>query len=177
SYLTTGYNGGRWNGPGIDSSAVASLNASQSALVYSVGFADGADGLTSVPSGEIEIMPTLAGDAKLQGNVVFGDFQVLAEYFGASGGWDEGNFTYGPTIDFCDFQLLAQNFGADSTALTGGELASLNNFAAQFGDKLLPDANGVGFESVSVPEPASAAILTLSAAGMSSRRRRRPRAS
>jgi hypothetical protein len=114
-----------WNGSGIISSSGASENASQSALIYSVGYADGADGITGVPSGEIEIMPTLAGDAKLQGNVVFGDFQLLSQYFGQSGtSWDEGNFTYGSTVNFGDFQLLSQNFGASSAALASSSSAT-----------------------------------------------------
>jgi polygalacturonase len=123
SYLASGYAGGAWNGSGIISSAVAAENLSQSALIYSVGSADGADGVvTGLSSGQIEIMPTLAGDAKLQGIVVFGDFQLLSQYFGQSVGWDEGNFTYGSTVDFGDFQLLSQNFGqtASLNAESGG---------------------------------------------------------
>jgi hypothetical protein len=65
-------------------------------------------------------MPTLAGDAKLQGNADFGDFQLLSQYFGQSGSWDEGNFTYGSTINFGDFQLLSQNFG-QTASLSAGE--------------------------------------------------------
>jgi hypothetical protein len=118
-YLATGYNGGSWNGTGIVSSSVAALNLSQSALIYSIGYADGADGITGVPSGEIEIMPTFAGDAKMQGNVVFGDFQLLSQYFGQTGtSWDEGNFTYGSTTNFGDFQLLSQNFGQTAVLAT-----------------------------------------------------------
>ncbi|HUB24149.1 MAG TPA: fibronectin type III domain-containing protein [Tepidisphaeraceae bacterium] len=120
SWMASGYNDGAWNGSGFDSSAVASLNANQSTLVYSVGCADGADGIVGgLISGQIEIMPTLAGDAKLQGNVVFGDFQIIAQYFGQAGGWDEGNFTYGSTVDFGDFQLLAQDFGQNASVSTG----------------------------------------------------------
>jgi fibronectin-binding autotransporter adhesin len=171
-YLASGYNGGGWNGAGIISSTVASLNASQSALVYSVGYADGADGITNLSSGEIEIMPTLAGDAKMQGNVVFGDFQLLSQYFGQSGtSWDEGNFTYGSTTNFGDFQLLSQNFGASASALTAGELASLNNFAGQFGEKLAANADGIGFSLVTVPEPMSAGLLACAAGAILLRRR------
>jgi len=128
SYLAGGYAGGAWNGSGIISSTVAAENLSQSALVYSVGSADGADGIvTGLSSGQIEIMPTLAGDANLQGDVVFGDFQLLSQYFGQPGGWDEGNFTYGSTVSFGDFQLLSQNFG--QTASLSTESAGLGGVA------------------------------------------------
>jgi hypothetical protein len=142
SYLAGGYSSGAWNGSGIISSTVASENASQKALVYSIGYSDGADGIVSgLSSGQIEITPTLAGDAKLQGNVTFGDFQLLAQYFGQSGGWDEGNFTYGSTVDFGDFQLLAQNFGSNDSALaaasTPAQSASPVTFASE------PDFNAV----------------------------------
>jgi fibronectin-binding autotransporter adhesin len=174
SYLASGRNGGSWNGPGIISSTVAALNAGQSALIYSVGYADGADGIVSgLSSGEIEILPTLAGDAKMQGNVVFGDFQLLSQYFGDSGtSWDEGNFTYGSSTNFGDFQLLSQNFGASASALTAGQLASLNSFAAQFGDGLQADSAG-GFSVVSVPEPATTGLLAVAGIGLLARKRKR----
>jgi hypothetical protein len=138
SYLTSGYNGGAWNGTGIISSSVAAENTSQSALVYSVGYADGADGIVAgLSSGEIEIMPALAGDAKLQGNVDFGDFQLLSQYFGQSGGWDEGNFAYGSTIDFADFQLLSQNFGQSAALATSAAASSLFTESS-----IVPDTEG-----------------------------------
>jgi fibronectin-binding autotransporter adhesin len=173
SYLTDGYDAG-WTGGEIQSSSVAALNASQSALIYSVGYADGADGITGVPSGEIEILPTLAGDAKMQGNVVFGDFQLLSQYFGqANTTWDEGDFTYNGTTNFGDFQLLSQNFGQSAGGLTSGEIASINSFAAEFGEAYVP--SGTGYSLASVPEPASAAILAIGGLGLLSRRRKKLR--
>jgi autotransporter-associated beta strand protein len=172
SYLANGYNSGTWNGPVITSATVGYDNVFQSALVYSIGFADGADGITAVPTGQIEIMPTLAGDAKLQGNVVFGDFQLLSQYFGQSGTtWDEGNFTYGSTTNFGDFQLLSQNFGQNSSGLTAGEIASLNGFAEQFGEQFASNPDG-GFSVVSVPEPASVGLILSTGIAMLARRRR-----
>jgi hypothetical protein len=175
TYLINGYNSGAWNGTGINSSAVAGLNAGQSALIYSVGYADGADGIVAgLSSGEIEILPTLAGDAKLQGDVVFGDFQLLSQYFGQSGTtWDEGDFTYNGTTNFGDFQLLSQNFGQSAGGLTSGEIASINGFAAQFGEAFV--SSGSGYSLVSVPEPASVGLLVAAGLGLMSRRRRRSR--
>jgi len=124
SYLESGFNAsaaeiGGWNGPGINSSAVAYANSIQSSLVYGVGYADGASGLLSqIPSGEILVMPTLDGDSKLLGKVSFGDFQLLSQYFGTTGGaWDEGNYMYAASVDFGDFQLLAMNYGSNSAGL------------------------------------------------------------
>ncbi|HUB25216.1 MAG TPA: hypothetical protein VL992_07280, partial [Tepidisphaeraceae bacterium] len=163
-----------WAGGQIDSSLVAAANASQAKISYSIGYADGADGpaVTTLSSGEIEILPTIAGDAKLLGNVVFGDFQILAEYFGRSGGWDEGNFTYGPTIDFGDFQLLAQDFGAGSSALTESELAAMNAFAEEFGESLIAPSGG-GFQAEPIPEPAAGIAATIALAGILGGGRRR----
>jgi hypothetical protein len=123
--LDEGYSNGSWLGSGIISSTVAIEQLTQSKLVYSVGYADGADGIVNaLSSGQIEIMPTLAGDAKMQGNVVFGDFQLLSQYFGKSNtSWDEGNFTYGSTTNFGDFQLLSQNFGGSASIVEDDDVA------------------------------------------------------
>jgi uncharacterized repeat protein (TIGR03803 family) len=169
SYLQSGYNGGAWNGPGIDSSSVAAANAAGIQL-YGIGYADGADGIVKgLSSGQIEILPTLAGDAKLQGSVNFGDFELVSQYFGQSATWDEGNFGYGSVVDFGDFQVLSQNFGG-ANALTTGEMAGMEEFAAQNGVSLVQTPSG--FSLVSVPEPASAGMMVLAGFGIVRRRRR-----
>ncbi|HUB25227.1 MAG TPA: hypothetical protein VL992_07335 [Tepidisphaeraceae bacterium] len=120
SYLTNGAGNGWAPGgalPAIVSSTVASMNLSPS-FAYDVGYADGADGISNVSAAQIEIMPTLGGDAKLNGNVVFGDFNIFATYFGKAASWDEGNFTYTPDGAFGDYQLLEGNI-----ATTPGTLA------------------------------------------------------
>jgi autotransporter-associated beta strand protein/predicted outer membrane repeat protein len=154
SYLQSGYAGGAWNGLGIVSSSVAAENASQSALIYAVGYADGADGIVNgLSSGQIEMAPTLAGDAKLQGDVVFGDFQLLSQYFGQAGGWDEGNFTYGSTVTFGDFQLLSQNFGQSSQfSINASEPSSGNSGIGSF-------ASAPATKSAATPSVASSPSL------------------
>ncbi len=107
TWLTTGYNNGAWNGPGIDSSAAAQ-NPS-----YALGFADGADNVVSgLAAGEIEIAFTLYGDANLDGTVNGSDFSILAANFGmGTTDWDEGNFRYNGVVNGSDFSALAVNFG------------------------------------------------------------------
>jgi hypothetical protein len=164
SYLQSGYNSGAWNGPGIESSFVAAHPG------YGIGYADGADGVVAgLPAGEIEVTPTLLGDATLSGSVTFGDFQILAAHFGAAGSWDEGNFLYGSTINAADLATLAANI--PSASLTSGQLASMDTFAAGLGDTLVP--SGVGFQLVSVPEPATVGLLSLGGIGLLNRRRRK----
>jgi RHS repeat-associated protein len=155
SYLQIGFNGGGWNGTGISSSTVAAVNASEDRIVYGIGSADGADGIISSPSsGQIEIMPTLSGDVRLQGTVNFGDFQLLSQYFGHSGGWDEGNFTYNSTVDFGDFQLLSQNFG-QSASLS----AAAGDSAPQFGQFTANSQNSSAGIQTSSPATAVAAAV------------------
>jgi hypothetical protein len=152
AYLASGFNGGAWNGNGIISSFAAANPG------YGVGYADGADGIVSgLSPGQILIKPALLGDATLSGSVDFGDFQILMDHFGQDGGWDEGNFLYGSTIDAQDFAALAANIPTSS--LTDGQIASMDALAAGLGDSLVANSNGVGFQLVSVPEPASLGLL------------------
>jgi fibronectin-binding autotransporter adhesin len=125
SYMAAGYgSGGEFGFAGTvgivstGSQSTTSLNAAQSAMIYSIGYADGADGIaTGLSSGQIEIMATLAGDAKMQGEVDFGDFQLLDEYFGVSGGWDDGNFRFESVVVFGDYELISQNFDDNDAGL------------------------------------------------------------
>lgn len=126
-YLTTGYNNNTnaWGGSlGIISTTVSGLNTNTlvnvNSLTYAVGYADGSDGVSKVPglsSGQIEIMPTLAGDATLQGIVNFGDFQVFAANYGKPAGWDGGNFVYATFVNFGDFEIISDNIGKNDSLL------------------------------------------------------------
>ncbi len=165
AYIKSGYNGGNWNGPGINSSAAASNHA------YGVGWADGKDGVVSgLSSGEIEIKYTLLGDANLDGTVNGSDFSILAANFGTGHtNWDQGNFLYGSSVNGSDFSALAANFGQGDSgaavAVSQSDMAALDAFA---------EANGLPMPAIgAVPEPASAGMVILSGLGTLALRRRR----
>ncbi|HEY1921479.1 MAG TPA: autotransporter-associated beta strand repeat-containing protein, partial [Tepidisphaeraceae bacterium] len=159
-YLVSGYNGGAWNGPGIDSS-VLSGNPT-----YGLGYADGADGVVNgLFSGQLEIAFTLLGDANLDGIVSGQDFTILAANLGKSvNSWDQGDFNYDGVVGGDDFTALVSNLGrqangADIT-LPASDYAAIDAFAA---------ANGL---MADVPEPASAGLLFAAGVGILARRRR-----
>jgi autotransporter-associated beta strand protein len=162
--LRSGYAGGSWTGPGINSS-IAALPANINE--FAVGVVDGADGVpgASVSSGQILISYALYGDANLDGVVNGTDFAIVAGNFGKSVlGWDQGDFDYDGVVDGTDFGYLAANFGRNSNgamiAQPASAWAALDFFAAAHG--LLSD----------VPEPSSLSLATSGAIGFLGRRRR-----
>jgi lysophospholipase L1-like esterase len=162
SLISSGYNGGGWNGAGIISSTAAGSR------YYGVGLGDGAYGLVpGLASGELEIKYALYGDLTLQGVVNGTDFSILAADFGkeVTGGWEMGDLNYDGAVNATDFGLLAGNFGKTASGaaiqLPQSEWAALDAFAAANG--LLAD----------VPEPASDTAMFLVAGCVLARRMRR----
>jgi fibronectin-binding autotransporter adhesin len=146
------------SGPQIISSDIAADDAA-SGLSYGIGYADGADGVVAgLPSGEIEIMLTLLGDANLDGTVNTEDFTKFSSHLGQSGqSWDDGDFNYDGTVNTEDFTLFSHDLGeSDSLAAAAGTLQAAN-----------------GLSLANVPEPGCAALLVM--AGLSVLRRRRRR--
>ncbi len=165
AYLASGYNGGTWNGPGINSSTAA-LPANKQ---YALGYADGADGIVAgLPAGQIEVKYTLYGDANLDGIVSGDDFTILAANLGKQvNSWDKGDFDYDGLVTGDDFTLLVGNLGkqdngADVT-LPSSDYAAIDAFVA---------ANGL---MADVPEPASVSVIMLAGLGMLGRRREQKR--
>jgi hypothetical protein len=145
AYVASGYNGDAWNGVGIVSSKVASVNGSLgNPHAYGVGYADASDlavaGDDFTP-GTVVIEPAIVGDANLDGKV---------------------NFT--------DFQLLAANFN-DSTTLDNAEFQAMDQFALSNGFSMTANADGDGFTLTAVPEPAGVSMLAIAAFGLLGRRR------
>ncbi len=169
NYLVNGYNGGSWNGAS-GGSIMTSAPITIGAGTYSIGYADGADGVVAgLPSGELEVAYTLAGDANLDGKVDSADFGILADNYGASGAvWDEGDFNYDGKVDSADFGILAVNYGqsagSNADVVTAADWSALDAFAA---------ANAVTLSAV--PEPATGGLLLLAGLGALCRRSRRLR--
>jgi autotransporter-associated beta strand protein len=154
--LQSGFNGGAWNGPGIDSSAAAANSGS-----YGLGYADSADpgNPAGLASRTIEVAYALLGDVNLDGTVNGVDFGVLAANFNQGvSRWDQGDFNYDNAVNGVDFGFLAANFNRGASG--AADFAALQAFAAANG--LLAD----------VPEPTTATILILGSAGILARRRR-----
>ena len=158
-YIDSGETG-RWTGVGIDSLAAQANSGS-----YGIGYADSADpgNPAGLPSGEIEILYTLLGDANLDGKVNGTDFTIMAANFNDSGRtWDQGDFNYDGLVNGADFVLLANNFNdfASQSAISAADLAALDAFA---------EANGL---AANVPEPTSAGIVLFAGMGFLRRSRR-----
>jgi autotransporter-associated beta strand protein len=148
-------------GPSIISSDIATADSS-SGFSYGIGYADGADGeVAGLPSGEIEIMFTLVGDANLDGTVNAEDYTPFSHNIGQSGMyWDDGDFNYDGTVNAEDYTPFSHNIGQSaSLAAAAGGLESAG---------LLESANGIA----SVPEPGSIALLICVAGALLARRKR-----
>ena len=157
TWIANGYYG--LTGPQIISSSIAAADAA-SGLSYGIGYADSADpgNPANLPSGTIEVMFTLLGDANLDGTVNSEDFTPFSHNLGESGMmWDDGDFNYDGTVNAEDFTLFSHNLG-QSAAL-----------AAQGGLWRQRTASSLA----NVPEPASAGMMVMAGLGILRRRRRR----
>ncbi len=158
AWIANGYYG--LPGPQIISSSIAADDAA-SGLSYGIGYADSADpgNPANLPSGTVEIMFTLLGDANLDGIVNSEDFTPFSASVGKSGFWDNGDFNYDGTVNSEDFTPFSANLGKSAT------LASQAS--------ALEAANGISLANV--PEPMSAGIMVMAGLGVLRRRRRSSR--
>lgn len=150
SLLVSGYAGGAWTGPGINSSAVASAPGT------SVGYALATDVTPAAIFGAVDatavlVRYTVGGDANLDGITNIADFSRLASNFNLPGVWSGGDFNYDGTVGIADFSILAANFNQSVPA--GGAR---------------PGA---------IPEPTAAALVIGALLGASAQRRQRRAAS
>jgi autotransporter-associated beta strand protein len=142
-------------GPQIVSSDIA-VDDAASGLSYGIGYADGADGVVAgLPSGEIEIMFTLLGDANLDRTVNSEDYTPFSHNIGQSGMmWDDGDFNYDGTVNAEDYTLFSHNIGQSAVFAAGA----------------LDPASNAGLANV--PEPMGVGMMVMAALGILQRRRR-----
>jgi hypothetical protein len=113
--VTSGYNGGAWNGTGITSSTAAAQTNT------AVGFAESTDLFTAFPASfagasvdatAVLLRHTFYGDADLNRTVNLNDFNRLAANFGQTGRrWSQGDFDFSGAVNLNDFNRLAASFG------------------------------------------------------------------
>ena len=146
--LTSGYNGGLWNGPGIGTSAALTG--------LTLGWKD------DTASQSILVKYTYYGDANLDGQVDISDLGALATAWQTSAVWSQGDFDYSGSVDISDLGKLATNW----------QLGVGNPLGPSFDEALA----SLGLPSTTVPEPAGIAMLASAACAAAYRCRRvRPR--
>jgi T5SS/PEP-CTERM-associated repeat protein len=119
AYISSGFNGGNWQGTGINSSLAAFVagdlsDLHKTALGYATALALGVtvfDG-QSVGGSNVLVRYTWSGDANLDGKVNALDFNAVATNFGSGSNdfWSQGDFNYDGTVNTLDFTQLAINF-------------------------------------------------------------------
>jgi alpha-tubulin suppressor-like RCC1 family protein len=167
--LKTGYNRGSWNGSGIVSSTAAAdathLTALGSLQVTSATNVSG----QSLVAGDVLIKYTYYGDADLNGIIDGSDYsRIDFGYLAKLTGWNNGDFNYDGVVDGSDYTLIDNAFNMQG-AVINAEVAT--QIAASVATNIptnIPSATGTS----AVPEPASLALLSITAAALLGRRRR-----
>ncbi len=125
----TGYDSGRWDGPGLASSAAAADPAHLTALGVIPNTAGGAaavyptfDGVSAAASAVL-VRFTTYGDANLDGSVDLADYtRIDAGFVSAAtaaplAGWANGDFDYDGVVDGSDYTLIDSTFNAAAAAV------------------------------------------------------------
>ncbi len=108
AYLSSGFNAGSWNGPGIDS--LAAQNDPN--LATALGYTDSGS--------QIRIKYTYYGDNNLDGEINATDFQMFLDGLAATNAssWSQGDYTYDGRVDLGnDFSLFLFNYLRQGGAL------------------------------------------------------------
>jgi hypothetical protein len=110
--LLAAYDGGRWDKPGLTSSA-APTEGGNTALGFGEASTLGLstfDGL-SLGGNAVLVKYTVAGDVNLDGSVGLADYNaVLAHYNGTAQSWTNGSFDYSGTVGLAQYNLVLAHY-------------------------------------------------------------------
>jgi autotransporter-associated beta strand protein len=189
-YLTTGRNGGTWDGSGIASSTAQNNPQHNTGLGVLTGaeydtFGGGGifNGTSYVPTDTL-IKYTWNGDANFSGTVNFDDYVRVDVGFNTGlTGWSNGDFNYSGAVNFDDYVLIDVAFNTQSGTLgraidylsgddrgsEGLDSPAMRKVVEHFDQFGLPYAQAF---LAAVPEPALRGIVGLVGACLACRRRR-----
>jgi hypothetical protein len=129
--------GATWTGTGgIASSVTAGQN--DGGIATAVGYAENSDMFfgpfstfkgQTVDSTSILIRYTRGADANLDSNVDGTDLDLVATYYGGTGGWYQGDFNYDGNVDGSDLDELAFVYGATEPPMSSSMRMSMEGEA------------------------------------------------
>jgi autotransporter-associated beta strand protein len=168
--ITTGYNGGNWQGAGITSSS-APAN-SRTAIGVGANSALGKSsfaGVTGLDSNDVLVKYTYYGDADLTGATTLDDFTLfLNGYQNGGTTWSQGDFDYNGVTTLDDFTLFLLGYQQQGAPLS--EIEALVDSVPMSAAERAAMLAAVQ----AVPEPGTGiAMLAAAAVGVGAMRRQR----
>ena len=152
--VAEGYNNGKWNGAGIDSSTAAGNTTHLTALGVITSVGTTLDG-SPVAAGDVLVKYTYYGDTNLDGKVDGSDYsRIDSGFLTHATGWFNGDFNYDGVVNGSDYTLMDNAFNTQGALLA----SAIADPAALATDQIVGTS--------SVPEPASFALISVAVTGL-----------
>jgi hypothetical protein len=166
---------GAWTGTGLTTSAGTAANNPSSNTGLAMVLAGATSPVTTtfdgepVGSNDVLVKYTFFGDANLDGSVNAADYIAIDNGFQHTlTGWQNGDFNYDGVVNGDDYTLIDNAFNSQgSTSYAALSAGAIGDGPAEL---IATDTAQI---STAVPEPSTLALLTIGAAGLIHRRRRR----
>lgn len=182
--VVSGFHGGDWSGPGINTSTAASatvggvfgltgLGVSESSFVKLAP--DGTFLGRPVDDSSVIVRYTLTGDANLDGILDLDDYTRIDTAFSMGSSpitgihWSNGDFNYDGVINFYDYALIDTAWAFNNAPGSNSDIIAQHR--AQFGEAYSLQMEALAANAI--PEPGSMAMLAAGGLLLGLRRRRR----